>query len=108
MLEANKLKEISLAKKNELNAQRKLEEEAARVLFTPAQIEGWVQKLEESILEYAALGYMQLDYLFDANEPIEAIYVVANAFKHRNPSYMVITSEGSRKIIVTWDGNNYV
>jgi hypothetical protein len=98
MLDAVKLKEIALAKREE---KKKIEKEAKTS-------ESIVKELEDYVIAFAEDGHMAVDYTFQDDHPVQAILTVGNLFKFKNPGFMVITCEGQKKITVTWDGNNYV
>ena len=75
--------------------------------INPDVVQEHLGQLEEMIKEFASNGEMSVDYKFNEN-PIEVLRTVARTFKEQNPELMVIESSGDNRIIISWDGNNYV
>jgi hypothetical protein len=106
MLDPKILKQIALAKKSQEKATTPSTESLPS--FTLNEVEKYSKELESFVSSFAEDGHLSVEYCFNDTHPLPLLYAVAQYFKDSNPKMMVITSEGQKKITVTWDGMNHV
>jgi ethanolamine utilization protein EutA (predicted chaperonin) len=95
------LKEIALSKKVKEKSTDLPPE------INQSDVDHHVEDLENYVTTFANEGFLSVDYKFDKH-PMNLIYAVAQSFKHKHPLLMIITSEGTKTLTVTWDGMNHV
>lgn len=109
MFNPEQLKRIALAKREEKERAAQLEKDAnAKVEFTQEEVVSYSKDLEGHVAAFAEDGNLSVDYSFSDAHPVSLLHAVARYFKECHPLLMVITSDGAKKITVTWDGMNHV
>ncbi len=75
----------------------------SRSQWTQEQIDVLLKDIENTVVTFAEEGNLSVDYNFKSEVSVSFIYEVASQFKLIHPRLMTITSEGEKKVTLTWE-----